>query len=514
MSDSSAIPGGRFGLKNVGWRWWKYSESRRWWLALGDLLLDRKRQPYPDDFKFRIRAPWPQPSPLDERFPATVLHVPPQELKVFIRTVVKRYLHHLQTDSPKAAWHALRHPALEPISNEELVRIMTAGPCARLLAQGLDAADLSLFAAWVENDDNHVRWYKSDCSVMEGIEMLPGMHNGVACIALLQREEEREVFCLRAIAVNHVVWRPEDGEAWELAKHFMTAALGNSLIMARHPGLHFPYDCINALSKTLLPPNHLLAQLLKPHHDLQLPLNFAVLYVNKSVAHNSQSEIYTPFPFTRAGFVELAARGFAGLPGNRCYPKQLFRTGEHQPVGEYGRFLKAYYEVVLRFTQTVLSHIPQGEPAVEAWADHIARVLPGFPDGKAIFQGDMLARVAATYIHNVSIAHSCDHYLIGLESINCLPLRLRVHPPRRGESIQVDWRKATHRSDIFRRYMANVMYFRPSVVKSLMSCRYDFAELALQAAATRFLAELQVLDAKPPTRRFMPLAQIAASIQY
>jgi hypothetical protein len=53
-------------------------EERRGWLAvIQELFAARSRPDYPPTYKSDIRAPWPQPSPVDpERMPPAVLHVP------------------------------------------------------------------------------------------------------------------------------------------------------------------------------------------------------------------------------------------------------------------------------------------------------------------------------------------------------------------------------------------------------------------------------------------------------
>ncbi len=67
-------------------------------------------------YKFDIRAPWPQPSPVDpERMPPAVLHVPPAERREFLRTVVQRYIRTLGTEWPLALRYALTHEVLAPV---------------------------------------------------------------------------------------------------------------------------------------------------------------------------------------------------------------------------------------------------------------------------------------------------------------------------------------------------------------------------------------------------------------
>ena len=74
-----------------------------------------------------------------------------------------------------------------------------------------------------------------------------------------------------------VVLDPEDGKAWALAKSFVLQGATYKLILSEHALLHFPFDSINAISKTALPKNSILLQLLLPHLDFTLVLDNAVL---------------------------------------------------------------------------------------------------------------------------------------------------------------------------------------------------------------------------------------------
>ena len=80
-----------------------------------------------------------------------------------------------------------------------------------------------------------------------------------------------------AIYLNDTVFDSRDGEAWELAKHFMMEGASNVVTLMTHPLLHFPYDSINAITKTALPKNHILHKLLIQHCRFTLPLENAVL---------------------------------------------------------------------------------------------------------------------------------------------------------------------------------------------------------------------------------------------
>ncbi|MDO9181680.1 MAG: hypothetical protein Q7U04_04690, partial [Bacteriovorax sp.] len=42
--------------------------------------------------KLKQNYPWPSPSPYDHRLPLTVIHVPDEEVKDFIKKIVSRYI--------------------------------------------------------------------------------------------------------------------------------------------------------------------------------------------------------------------------------------------------------------------------------------------------------------------------------------------------------------------------------------------------------------------------------------
>jgi len=255
-----------------------------------------------------------------------------------------------------------------------------------------------------------------------------------------------------------------------------------------------------------------LAQLLAPHHYMQLRWIFAVLYIDRSVAHNNQQEIYTPFTLPRDGFLTLMGRAYRGVRGNSTYPAYRFRLGGEYTYGRYGEFLAAWYEVILAFVKEVVAAVAPGDADVKRWADEIARHVPGFPNGRQIFEGDTLAEAVATYIHNVSVVHSADHHAYAVLPVNKLPLRMRVPAPSRGRPVQLD--KALRRTDVFRHRMAREMYFKTITLNPLQHTRYDFVAPELQQAAEAFQQEVRRLAANLPGREYIPLAKIATSIQF
>lgn len=486
-----------------------HSDVRLWFTGLNEVFSGFYLDEYPANYKFSIQAPWPQPSPHDPlNLPPTVLHVPEGEISDFLNRIVDRYVRTLRDYWPRALAYSIKHPKLETCTDEEFVHFMTDTPLVRCISETLDARDEALFAD--VRKPRGGKLIKVDSRILDGLDTLPEMHNGNGT-ALLHRNKAGE-HTLLAIAFGKEVFTPADGDHWTLAKSHLLQGATLALILGMHPRIHFPCDPINALSKTILPPEHTLSRLLAPHHYMQLPLDFAVLYIDRSVAHNNQREIYTPFTLTRGGFLTLMSRAYKGMRGNSATPAYRFRLGGEYTYGRYGEFLSAYYEVILAFVEKVLADVPEGDPAIKRWADEISRYVPGFPNGRQIFEGDTLAQTVATYIHNVSVVHSADHHAYAVMPVNKVPLRMRVPAPSRRRKPLLD--KALRRVDIFRHRMAREMYFKTITLKPLSETRYDFPEEHLQALARQFLEAIEGLDCNLPGRRYIPLSKIATSIQF
>src|SRR5690606_29687005 len=107
---------------------------------------------------------------------------------------------------------------------------------------------------------------------------------------------------------------------------------------------------------------------------------------------------YTPFPLTTEGIHACVKVGLHGIAGNSAYPRYRFGPallGEHTT---YGRYRRDWYEVYRRFAANVLARVPDDDPDVRRWADHIAAWVPGFPSGREIAAGGALAEVVASFI--------------------------------------------------------------------------------------------------------------------
>jgi hypothetical protein len=286
------------------------------------------------------------------------------------------------------------------------------------------------------------------------------------------------------------------------------------MVNCHHTPLHFPLDTINAVSKSVLPPGHALAQTLAPHFRFSLPLNEAALYSKSSILQNNAALLYSPFATDKESVYRLTCMGYGGIPGNSAYPRWRYSPTPEPIMGDYGVFLQRYYDATLDFTRHIAAAIQPGDAAVSEWADAIASFLPGFPDSSEIADRELLARVIAKTIWSASVAHAADHHDFGNIPIGKIPLRLRVPPPSRAESASGPRKSPGRWSDAVRHEMARVLFFREDTVTRLIDVRYGFTPPSLQSAGRDFVKRLHEVDATLPVRRFIPLEKIPASIQF
>ena len=454
-------------------------------------------------------APWPQPSPhMPDSLAATVLKVPPAEIKHFVDTVVARYISTLRFDWVKASYHVFEHPTAELMSDAEINRLFTTTMFGRFLNPTLDEEDRITFASQIREGQEYL---KADFSPMEKVHCFDGIYS-YPTIGLFEKHEG--TVKLKAIKVGDQVLVPMDGDHWKLAKlYLLNGALMTGLLCV-HPRVHFPMDAVVAITRSVLPKDHVLFQLLEPHLYMQLPLNFAVLYVNKSLIRNNQNEIYTPFCGKIDGALELMKAGFEGVEGNSSYPPYEFPMDPLEIHTDYGEFLASYDQVVEDFVKKVSAFVTVDDPLVRRWAKHVSQFVPGFPSEDQLENPHTLVRAVTSIIMDVSVIHSADHYSLATVPINKAPLRIRIPMPRKESHFKLDLTRVMQKQDIFRHYMAHTMYFQTSTLKHLKDVEYPFTIPDLKQAADAFKGDLKRLDRQMKTRRYIPLDDIATSIQY
>lgn len=452
---------------------------------------------------------WPQAAELDPRLYPAVIHIDRSDTRDHLFNNAARYLGQVLRLTPPFALRSLNGPRLLPVDDAELAAMLSRTSLAQFIRLGVSEPDRRSFGERIREDGSE--YATADFSFAPREHALPGVHVA-GTVTLLRREGG--AYHLVAIRVDDRVFGPGDGVAWQLARFFVLQGAHTRLVLVTHPSLHFPADVINAVTRSVLPPGHLLHRLLLPHTMFTLGLNKAVIHHRRSVLLNCQQEIYAPLAYDAKGIIELVAAGRNGVAGSPSYEPYRFGGelfGNHVP---YGQFREDWFDVYLEFAGEALRALPADDPHVVAWADHIHRWVPGFPGGAAVLHGDTLARAVATYICSVSVFHSGDHHSYGAIPPAAIPWRLRVHPPSRQVPERVELDDLVTPEDHFRHLLCHAMFFVPVVRRSLDEVLYEFSERSAVRAAAGLRAAARQLDDKWRGSGFPTSVEIACSVQY
>lgn len=484
-----------------------------------------------DQFLYERRGPWPQPSPSYPMANAPeILNVPPVETILWTQLIGSRYFKTETFFPGAAAANAVAGGQLEIPSDAEFVRMMTK----------------SVFARSLKYDAPNKQWIATfdPMGLMDGAT-LPGTYvSPVFCVF----DRNADQFTCRYISVPTsgppVEVTPSD-PAWNLAKAYTLQAASYVGMFVAHPALHFPMDTVNAVTKTAVPRNHPLFQLLHPHSAYALAVNNAVLETEDGVlSSNPQGTWFDPLTATGLVIKRLFGAGYEGLPARwGAYPKYDYMHPWMDDSIDYGRCLGMYFEPFLSFCMTVAQEILKASPNdtyVERWANYISAHLHGFPDGKKIFQDDNLARALAVYMWDVTVAHAADHYSYTHDVAPATPgvakttlaawkfLRLRVPPPTKntdGANVKLVG-DVCPPDDLYRAEMTQELFLKSSTLfPNLVDTTYAFTSLPLLQAQEKFHADLREVAAKVHSvmPNFMPLEvpdkddyskTISASVQY
>lgn len=456
-----------------------------------------------------VTSMWPQPSPWDpERMPPTVLGIPESEYRDFMTKIIGRYVSSVQSGWWSAIRVAVDKPGVAPMDDRELARLMYETPFSRFLVPTLDPIDETRFADVLAGARARGKLFKVDQSHLASWRALPGMHVA-ATVGLFALDGG--VLTPIAIAVGEHVLTPRDGQAWARARYFLVQGCSLTLVIGIHPFLHFPMDSVIGVSREVFDDAHPIGRLIEAHAYLHLPLDYGVRWNARSVAHNHQQEVYTPFPARREDVFRGVADCYAGIAGNSAFPGFRYPMRAPDFPGAYCLFLAAYYEVVLRFTRRLVTLQPL-DAALRRWASVLSETLPGFPSAEAIADPETLARALAGYVHSVSIWHSAEHHAYASEPVTLVPQRLRVPPPT-GSTPDVSATEWLRGSDIARQEMARRMFYEAHTVRSILEVDYGFTDPERKRAARDFQSELRACDAAMP-RKFIELSRIACSLQF
>ena len=468
------------------------------------------KQPYANSEE-GFEGMWPQQPIIHEQFPAPVFNLDIEELFDHHKHIVSRYIGQIATLTPLLAWQAKRETRVKPMSDALFVKFLTETSLGQFVNLTLDPADRQAFAAQIGSDDER-QYAKVDFSCLDQAETLPGIH--VAPTVTLLRRKSATQYEVVAIRIRRQIFLPEDTAVWQLSKLFVLQGAAVNIVLTFHPWLHFPGDTINALTKSLLPQGHLLHCLLRPHLEFTLGLHEATIHNRRSVFHNSQKELFTPFPFPTEQIHCLMLFGRTGIPGNSSYPG--YRFGNHL-LGKhtlYGRYRQEWYETIYDFVKEITRLIPKNDPYVVRWANAISEWLPDFPIGAHIFKDDILTQAIASYICTVSVFHTGDHFSYSMIPFHYAPLRLRIPAPDQELPLDSDMASWVHAEDYFRHKLCHAMFFRPVVLRSLQDAHYQFRTPQSRQAKKAFYKAIGQLDEAWHGSTFPSSHEIAVSLQY
>jgi len=440
-----------------------------------------------------------------------VLHVPWQERLDFAIRVGLRIGWQIWAGIPRALFRAFRSSPRDYISDARFNEVMTSSCYEKFLTEGLSAAQKQDFAPYLSGST--ARFYKSDFTAIGGVRPYDGMYVSPTVSLISDDNGTRKVV---AVKVGDVVVDPTCGGAWESAKYFVFQGAAYSMLFTEHPNLHFPYDTINAVTKSSVPTDHLIFRFLSKHLRFQLQLNKLVLESKWSVITNFRPTHYAPFTANLDdGLLDFFVAGYRGVEGNNAYPPYSFRARPKKVHGDYGEFQRAYYEPMLKLAKKIADEIPEGDEFTRRWATYINMWIPGFPSGEEIFEGDTLAEVLAGIVWDMTLGHAVDHQAFSFDvSVAEKYLRLRVPPPLSKDSPAVDPTSVNTWWDRFKAEVAHRAFFQPNTVTRLINVRYDFGNAALDRAGQEFIESLPEVERQLKVPKYISLHEIPASIQY
>jgi hypothetical protein len=358
--------------------------------------------------------------------------------------------------------------------------------------------------AGVKKNPAAVKWWKYDFSAMKLVQPLAGLYRApVVCIFEEDCSKNRKCAAIIFRGEQHsqdVTIQPSD-QAWNLAKIYALQGAAYHALFVVHPALHFPMDSVNAITKTSVPHNHPLFQLLYPHTAYQLTLDNAVLEGAFSVANdNVQGTWFDPFMGEGYNLKLLFGAGYAGLSDpwyGDSYPPYDFLNPQMGFDSGYGGWLKTYFDVFLPYCRVIADAIltaDNQDTYVKRWARYNSTYVRGFPDENDIMDKECLAKSLAIFMWDVTVSHGGDHYSFGRN----IParhkfLRIRNYPPPSSPSAASPTLvgDTANGDDLYRSEMAQQLFSLPHAMKpNLWETLYLFTNPELQVAQGVFKAAL------------------------
>ncbi|WP_408099195.1 hypothetical protein ACJVC5_09810 [Peredibacter sp. HCB2-198] len=468
----------------------------------------------PKDFLYGRKGPWPQPCP-DHPYDESpgVIHLPLGEWVDWWSTIGLRFIIQWPLFTPIYFLQGLFNPGLKKVTDEEFHEYLTNSMMARFITPKMDEVDKKIFASHMKEGKDY---YIVDLEPVRVVQLFKGIYASPTKTLLVKTDFEKfEIVCIY-MEKTETILLPTDGDAWELAKYFVLQGGALCATMVVHPLQHFPMDSINAITKTALPKEHTLFKLLYAHMRFTLPLENAVLNFRMSLLHNDKWwKTYAPFPGPYHGIRELLVEGYRGIKNNDSYPPFTYPRRPPKIYSGYGVFLDAYFEDIYAFVSEVTKTITPGDTAVRNWANYIAQWIPGFPNGKEIFEGTTLTEVVAYYIWDVTVGHTIDHHNYGQMDVRKVALRIRQEPPKKGTKMK-PLKKLQSPIDLMKYKLAMRLFFRPTVMTRLIEVDYGFKDHNLTRAQEVFKLNLRATDKKLKEQglTYMDLNDIANTIQF
>jgi hypothetical protein len=417
------------------------------------------------------------------------------------------------------------YPALDDASFTDLI---AHGLLSKLMSE-LDPPDRAMFEEHLK--DKSREFWKCDLTHMRVVRKTWKGEYVAPSVVLLSRSQspapgQEYDFRVDGIALfvqtqpggpydKKVVLAPWDGKAWQLAKYFALQGALVRLNLIDHTMVHFPFDAINAITKSVLPTSNRVLQLLLPHLFLSLPVDNSVLEGPYSLLNRTWTYPYSPYPAAGDEIRKVfpfywwgsetehdAAETWASGRDN-AFPPYRFRTEPRAIPSKYGTFLNAYYEPILQFATGVVASIPadgRDWEAISWWADRVASWIPGFPDGSTIYKNsDLLAKTCASIIWNGAIVHTADHWLMHqmFEQRRPTPYIMRDQPPQSASpGVDPDYRPTVHLiDDVLPPRLCDLMFFQPHSSTFLGDFHYSF-QPSLDGLVEKFRKVLTATDDK------------------
>ncbi|MEX1033736.1 MAG: hypothetical protein WDZ30_10285 [Cellvibrionaceae bacterium] len=522
---------------------------------------------YQTELLYGSFGPWPTPAPgrpLSEY--AEVCNLPKEELKDWKKNVSLKYLWIIASRFLPGLWWAYFRSGgrYADFADETFSAHLSHGMYSKFLCP-LDKGDLALFKDKVPavNDDPR-EYQKADFSCMEWIcnKTYPDTYAAATIVLFKVDKPDDPIPRYRALAIHIYqvdeqykkitstadTLTPEDEQQnrWELAKYFALQGAVHRVNMTEHGKLHFPFDSINAITKSILPTQHLLFRLLIPHFRLSLAVDNSVLEGKYSLLSRTNWVIYSPFTAEGKYTRRLIPDAYVGRPGKpNAFPEYWFSPKPSYPKSSFGIYLQKNYAIFHKFITSVIedtlpaqydcddnSGARRNWEFIALWAESIAEWVPGFPKREQLLPWEkgvkvvnpnrqLLIDTVTLCLWTLTVAHAADHAGFAQAGPTRNVFRIHLKPPLKNTTVENDFHKSlVKRWDLFQSYLTHQLFYKPHNVENLVAVIYDFRghpnELKLNEYRDIFIRELRECDVEERRRdgSLPKLEDVSSSIQY